>query len=81
MESHAYFLKTLEEATALKNHIICCFEGAARKPDEARRSSFLTFVIVGGSAIGVEYVGARSELIRGPLLADATSQRKMIRGK
>src|SRR3989304_7237722 len=76
VESHAYFLKTLEEATALKNHIICCFEGAAREPDEVRRSSFLTFVIVGGGATGVEYVGARSELIRGPLLADATSQRK-----
>ena len=70
VESHAYFLKTLEEATALKNHIICCFEGAAREPDEARRSGFLTFVIVGGGATGVEYVGALSELIHGPLVRD-----------
>src|SRR5512145_3205672 len=28
VEEHAYFLKTLEEAVTLKNHIICCFESA-----------------------------------------------------
>ena len=26
VEENAYFLKTLEEAVTLKNHIICCFE-------------------------------------------------------
>ncbi len=67
---NAYCLKTLEEAVALKNHIICCFEAAAREEEKAQRESLLTFVIVGGGATGVEYAGALSELIHGPLVKD-----------
>ncbi len=70
VEEHAYFLKTLEEAVALKNHIICCFESAAGEQDAERRKSLLTFVIVGGGATGVEYAGALTELIHGPLIRD-----------
>ena len=70
VKEHAFFLKTLEEGVALKNHIICCFEAAAQEPDEDRRRSLLTFVIVGGGATGVEYAGALSELIHGPLRKD-----------
>ena len=70
VDDHAFFLKTLEEAVALKNHIICCFEAAARETDEARKRSLLTFVIVGGGATGVEYAGALTELIHGPLIKD-----------
>lgn len=70
VEEHAYFLKTLEEAVVLKNHIICCFEAAAREPDARKRKRLLTFVIVGGGATGVEYAGALTELIHGPLIKD-----------
>jgi NADH dehydrogenase len=70
VDDHAFFLKTLEEAVALKNHIICCFEAAARETDEERKRSLLTFVIVGGGATGVEYAGALTELIHGPLIKD-----------
>ncbi len=73
VEENAYFLKTLEEAVALKNHIICCFEAASRETDVARRKSMLTFVIVGGGATGVEYAGALAELIHGPLRKDYPS--------
>ena len=73
IEAHTYYLKTLEEAVALKNHIICCFEGAARETNEDRRRSLLTFVIVGGGATGVEYTGALSELVHGPLVQDYRS--------
>jgi len=72
VEEHAYFLKTLEEAVTLKNHIICCFEAAAREPEAERRKSLLTFIIVGGGATGVEYAGALTELIHGPLIKDYT---------
>jgi NADH dehydrogenase len=72
VEEHAYFLKTLEEAVTLKNHIICCFETAAREPEAERRKNLLTFVIVGGGATGVEYAGALTELIHGPLIKDYT---------
>jgi len=70
VEENTFFLKTLEEAVALKNHIICCFETAARLKDGDRKRSLLTFVIVGGGATGVEYAGALSELICGPLIKD-----------
>lgn len=70
VEEHAYFLKTLEEAVMLKNHIICCFEAATRETDDAKRRAMLTFVIVGGGATGVEYSGALTELIHGPLVKD-----------
>jgi NADH:ubiquinone reductase (H+-translocating) len=73
VETHTYYLKTLEEAVVLKNHIICCFEGATRETNEDRRRSLLTFVIVGGGATGVEYAGALSELIHGPLVQDYRS--------
>lgn len=67
---HAFFLKTLEEGVALKNHIICCFEKAARLAGGAGDNGLLTFVIVGGGATGVEYAGALSELIHGPMVKD-----------
>ncbi len=70
VDDHSFFLKTLEEAIVLKNHIICCFEAAARQTDKVSRRSLLTFVIVGGGATGVEYAGALTELINGPLVKD-----------
>ncbi len=70
VEENAFFLKTLEQAIALKNHIICCFEAAAHEKEETRRRELMTFVIVGGGATGIEYAGALAELIHGPLIKD-----------
>ena len=70
VEEYAFFLKTLEEGVTLKNHIICCFERVARQVDTAGSVGILTFVIVGGGATGVEYAGALSELVHGPIVSD-----------
>lgn len=67
---HSFALKTIEEGIALRNHILRCFELALQEADEARRRRRLTFVIVGGGPTGVEYAGALSELIYGPLRKD-----------
>lgn len=67
---HAFPLKTLEQAIALRNHIVACFERAARERDPHRRRRALTFLIVGGGATGVEFAGALAELIHGPLRRD-----------
>lgn len=68
VEEHGFFLKTLEDGVALKNHIVCCFERASRL--RSGRDGVLTFVIVGGGATGVEYAGALSELIHGPIIRE-----------
>lgn len=67
---HAFQLKTLEQAIALRNHILFCFERALCETDPVRRQQMLTFAIVGGGATGVEFAGALAELIRGPLVKD-----------
>ncbi len=67
---YTFPLKTMEEGVVLRNHILRCFEQALQEPDPARRRQLLTFVIVGGGPTGVEYAGALSELIYGPMAKD-----------
>jgi NADH:quinone reductase (non-electrogenic) len=67
---YAFQLKTLEQAIALRNHILCRFERALCVPEAERRRRMLTFAIVGGGPTGVEFAGALAELIRGPLMKD-----------
>jgi NADH:ubiquinone reductase (H+-translocating) len=69
-DKHAFPLKTLEQGIALRNHILCCFEQAMHASDMARRRQLLTFTIVGGGPTGVEFAGALTELIRGPMVKD-----------
>jgi len=56
-------MKTLEEASRLRNHVLSCLEYAVREPDAERRRTWLTFVVVGGGPTGVEYAGALRELL------------------
>lgn len=59
---HAIFLKTLQEALALRNHVIAQFEAADVDPSLVERGA-LNFVLIGGGATGVEMAGALVELI------------------
>jgi NADH dehydrogenase len=61
-EPYAPGLKTLEDATLIRRRILLAFEHAERELDEARRRAWLTFVIVGGGATGVELAGAIADL-------------------
>ncbi len=70
---YAFQLKTLEQAIALRNHILFRFERALCETDSERRQQMLTFAIVGGGPTGVEFAGALAELIRGPLVKDYQS--------
>jgi NADH dehydrogenase len=75
---HAYFgndgwealapgLKTIDDALGIRRRILVAFEAAEREPDPATRSAWLTFVIVGGGATGVELAGALGEVARDAL--------------
>ncbi len=57
-------LKTVEEATAIRRKILYAFEAAEREPDHDPRTAWLTFVIVGAGATGIELAGAVSEIAR-----------------
>jgi NADH dehydrogenase len=67
---HSFPLKSLDDAIALRNHVLACFERAETLPPGDEQRQALTFVIVGGGPTGVEFAGALIELIRGPLMRD-----------
>lgn len=67
---YAFPLKTVEQSTTLRNQILCRFERAALETDPERRRRALTFTLVGGGPTGVEFAGALSELIHGPIAKD-----------
>jgi NADH:quinone reductase (non-electrogenic) len=71
--THAYFghdswapyapgLKTLEDALAMRARILTAFERAEAAADPEEREAWLTFVIVGGGATGVELAGTLAEI-------------------
>jgi NADH dehydrogenase len=55
-------MKNLEQAQRLRNHVLACLEHAAQAQSDAEQGAWLTFVVVGGGATGVEYAGALAEL-------------------
>lgn len=57
-------LKSVEDATAIRSRLLRAFEEAENAVDEAERTAWLTFVIVGGGPTGVELAGAIAELAR-----------------
>ena len=60
--THAFALRTLDQAIALRNHILTCLEKASRTLDPLQRERLLTFVIVGGGPTGLEMAGTLTEL-------------------
>jgi NADH dehydrogenase len=73
--THSYFgndawapyapgLKTLDDAFDIRNRILLAFEHAERESDPARRAAWLTFVVVGAGATGVELAGTLAEIAR-----------------
>jgi NADH:ubiquinone reductase (H+-translocating) len=63
-------LKTVEEATAIRHKILYAFECAERAATEHDARAWLTFVIVGAGATGVELAGALAEIARETLRHD-----------
>jgi len=66
-------LKTIEEATALRQKILFAFEAAEREPDPEKRRQWLTFVLVGAGTTGVEVSGALGEIAHDTLRHDFRS--------
>ena len=73
--THSYFgndawapfapgLKTLEDAFEIRKRILLAYEHAEREADPLRRAAWLTFVVIGGGATGVELAGTLAEIAR-----------------
>ena len=69
-ESYAPGLKTLDDATRMRSEILLAFERAEAAQTEEEKCRWLTFVIIGGGATGVELAGAIAEIARRTLRCD-----------
>jgi NADH:ubiquinone reductase (H+-translocating) len=76
--SYAYFghddwrpmaleVKSLDSAINVRSRILSAFEAAEVETDKSLRSTWLTFVVVGGGPTGVEMAGQIAELARDTL--------------
>lgn len=66
-------VKSIEDATRIRHKILFAFEAAERTADPEERRAWLTFVIVGAGATGVELAGALGEIARHTLKHDFRS--------
>ena len=73
--THSYFghadwapfapgLKTLDDALEIRRRVLLGFERAEWEADPAQRDAWLTFVVIGGGATGVELAGTFAEIAR-----------------
>jgi len=63
-------LKSIEEATRMRHKLLYAFERAERADTEAEERAWLTFVIVGAGATGLELAGALAEIAHHTLKRD-----------
>jgi NADH:ubiquinone reductase (H+-translocating) len=63
-------LKSVEEATAIRHKILYAFEEAERAKTPSDAKAWLTFVIVGAGATGLELAGALAEIANQTLKND-----------
>ena len=63
-------LKSVEEATAIRHKILYAFERAERAATPEEEQAWLTFIIVGAGATGLELSGALAEIARETLRHD-----------
>lgn len=59
---HAYDIKSLGDATAIREQILGAMEQAELRELESERQRLLTFIIIGGGPTGVEMAGIVAEL-------------------
>ncbi len=63
-------LKTLEDAFEIRRRILTAFERAERQTDPAAVSAWLSFVVIGAGATGVELAGTLAEIARHTLRSE-----------
>ncbi len=67
VEENAFTLKTLQDATRLRNHVISLLERADVEPDAKERRRQLAFVVAGGGYAGTEMIAELFDLVHSVL--------------
>jgi len=70
IQQQAYDFKALDDAAALRSHVLDMFERATHAANPEQQQALMTFLIVGGGPTGVEFAGALAELVRHTLRRD-----------
>jgi NADH dehydrogenase len=65
LEANSFALKTLQDATLLRNHVIALLEQADVEPDAQARRCMLSFVVAGGGFAGTEMIAELFDLVHG----------------
>ncbi len=65
MADHAFPLKSVGDAMALRSHVMQQLEKAEVSTDASRKRRYLSFIVVGGGYSGVEVAGEINDLVRG----------------
>jgi len=65
VERFAFTLKSLDDATLLRNHLMATLEQANEETDGVARRAFLTVMVVGAGYTGVEAAGAIRDMLKG----------------
>ena len=68
--AHAPGLKSIEDALEIRRRIRLAYEAAERETDPARQDAWMTFVVVGAGATGVELAGVLAEIATETLARD-----------
>jgi NADH dehydrogenase len=63
-------LKSIEDATEIRNRVLLAFERAEAMPPGPERESELSFLVIGGGPTGVELAGALADISRDTLRED-----------
>ena len=64
VERHAFTLKSLDDATLLRNHLMATLEQANEETDSVARRGFLTVMVVGAGYTGVEAAGSIRDMLK-----------------
>ncbi|MGN5373646.1 NAD(P)/FAD-dependent oxidoreductase [Sphingomonas hankookensis] len=70
---HAFVLKSIDDALAIRAKLLGAFERAEQCDDPAEVRRLLTFAVVGGGPTGVELAGTIAEMARTTLARDFAS--------
>lgn len=64
LEKHSFSMSSIEDAIAVRNHVILMLEQAAQTGNYELQRTLLTFVVVGGGFAGVETISEINQFVK-----------------